>query len=60
MNSENLGPRIMLNRALDAFSGQTIFSGGSGAILKFLEWLEGLGAKYSGTCKIWGFFWDFC
>jgi hypothetical protein len=28
---------------------------GSGAILEFLEWLEGLGAKYRGSCNVWGF-----
>jgi hypothetical protein len=37
-----------------------VFSGGSGAILEFLECLEGLGTKYKGSCEIWGFFCDFC
>jgi hypothetical protein len=52
MNSENLGTRIMENRAsnekiwaLEAFRGKMVFLGGCGAILKFLEWLEGLGVK---------------
>jgi hypothetical protein len=36
-----------------------VSSGGSGVILEFFEWLEGLGAKYRGSCKIWGFFRDF-
>jgi hypothetical protein len=43
-----------------SFQGQTVFLGGSGEILEFLEWLEGLGAKYKGSCKIWEFFKDFC
>jgi hypothetical protein len=42
-----------------SFQGQTVFLGGSGEILEFLEWLEGLGAKYKGSCKIWEFFKDF-
>jgi hypothetical protein len=29
-----------------------VFLGGSGAILEFLEWLEGLGAKERGSCEI--------
>jgi hypothetical protein len=37
-----------------------VFSGGSGVILKFLEWLEGLGTKERGSYEIWGFFRDFC
>jgi hypothetical protein len=41
--------------ALEAFRGKTVFLGGSGAILRFLEWLEGFGAKNRGSCKIWGF-----
>ncbi len=66
MNSENLGTRIVENGALnqkiwylEVFSGKTVFSGGSEEFLQFLEWLEGLGAKYRGSCKIWGFFGDF-
>jgi hypothetical protein len=39
--------------------GKMVFLGGSGAILEFLEWLEGLGAKDRGSCKFWGFFRDF-
>jgi hypothetical protein len=35
--------------------GKMVFLGGSGAILEFLEWLEGLGAKDRGSCKFWGF-----
>jgi hypothetical protein len=52
LNCENLGARIMGNRALDqkiwgleAFRGKTLFLGGSGPILEFLECLESLGAK---------------
>jgi hypothetical protein len=63
VNSENLGARIMRNGALDkkiwaleAFKGKTVFSGGYGAILEFLKWLDGLGAKDRGSCEIW----DFC
>jgi hypothetical protein len=41
---------------LEANCGKTVFSGGSGVILEFLKWLEGLGAKYMGSCEIWGFF----
>jgi hypothetical protein len=66
MNSENLGTRIVENEAwnqkiwaLEAFWGEMVFLGGSGAILKFLEWLEGLGAKDRGSCKFLGFFRDF-
>jgi hypothetical protein len=51
MNFENLGARIMENRALDrkiwafeAFNGKTVFSRGSRQILEFLEWMEGLDA----------------
>jgi hypothetical protein len=67
INSENLGARIMRNGALDqkiwalkACRGKTIFSGGSGVIMEFLEWLEGLGSKDRDSCKIWEFFRDFC
>jgi hypothetical protein len=63
MNSENLGVRIMQNGALDqkiwyleVFSGKTVFSGGSEEFLQFLEWLEGIGAKYRTLAK----FGDFC
>jgi hypothetical protein len=66
MNSKNLGAGITRNGALDqkiwfleAFRGKTVFSGGSGATLIFLEWLEGLGTKDRGSCKVWGFFSDF-
>jgi hypothetical protein len=51
MNFENLGARIMENRDLDrkiwafeAFNCKTVFSRGSGQILDFLEWMEGLDA----------------
>jgi hypothetical protein len=70
MNSKNLGARITENEALnqkiwalEAFRGKTVFSGGSGVNLEFLEWLEGLGAKDRGSCKVWGFhgfWWIFC
>jgi hypothetical protein len=67
MNSENLGARITRNRALDqkiwaleACRGKTIFARGSGVVLKFLEWLEGLWHKRQGSCGIWEFFADFC
>jgi hypothetical protein len=43
-----------------SFQGKTVFLGGSGAILEFLEWLEGLGVKDRGSCEIWEFFGDFC
>jgi hypothetical protein len=69
MDSENLGARIMENRALDqkicalkAFGGKTNFLGVSRVILEFLEWLEGFGAKDRGSCDAWkilGIFMDF-
>jgi hypothetical protein len=70
MNSENLGARIMENGAwnqkiwaLEAFRGKTVFLGGSRAILEFLEWLEGLGAKDKGLLQnleiFRGFLWFF-
>jgi hypothetical protein len=46
--------------ALEAFRGKTVFLGDSGAILEFLEWLEGLGAKDKGSCKFLGIFRYFC
>jgi hypothetical protein len=59
MNSEKLGARITGNRALDqkiwaleASRGETVFLGGSGAILEFLEGLEGIGAKDRGSCDV--------
>jgi hypothetical protein len=62
MNSENLGTRIMWNRALDrkiwaleACRGKTVFSGGSGVILEFFKWLEAFDAKDKGSCEIWDF-----
>jgi hypothetical protein len=42
-----------------SLQGKTVFLGGSGAILEFLEWLEGLGVKDRGSCEIWEFFGDF-
>jgi hypothetical protein len=66
MNFENLGIGIVENRAFDEkiwalkdFRGKMVFLGGSGVILEFLEWLEDLSDKGSGSCKIWGFFKDF-
>jgi hypothetical protein len=60
MNSKNLGARIMGNRVLDqkiwdfeVLGGKTVFSGGSGAILEFLEWLDSLGPKDRGSHEIW-------
>jgi hypothetical protein len=38
-----------------SFHGKMVFLGSSGAILEFLEWLEGLGTKDRGSCEIWGF-----
>jgi hypothetical protein len=43
-----------------SFRGKIVFSEGSGLILKFLEWLEGLWHKRRGSCGIWDFFGDFC
>jgi hypothetical protein len=58
MNSKNLGVRIKQNGALDqkiwyleVFSGKTVFSGGFEEFLQFLEWLEGIGAKYRTLAK---------
>jgi hypothetical protein len=45
--------------ALEAFRGKMVFSGGSGVIQEFLEWLEGLGTKDRGSCEFWRFFGDF-
>jgi hypothetical protein len=66
MNFENLGAKIKENEAWnqkiwaqEAFRGKTVFLGGSGAILEFLELLEGLGAKDRGSCRIWIFLGDF-
>jgi hypothetical protein len=65
-NSENLGARIMWNGvlnekiwALEAWRAKMVFLEGSGVILEFFEWLEGLGAKDRGSCEFWGFFRDF-
>jgi hypothetical protein len=62
-----MGTRIKENRgmdqkirALEAFRGKTVFTGGFGAVLEFLECFEGLGAKDRGSIEIWGFFRDFC
>jgi hypothetical protein len=59
MNSENLGARITENGAwnqkiwsLETFRGKTDFSGDSGVILEFFDWLEGLGTKDRGSCEI--------
>jgi hypothetical protein len=60
INSENLGARITENAAwnqkiwaLEAFRGKIVFLWGYGAILEFLEWLEGFGAKEWGSCEVW-------
>jgi hypothetical protein len=45
--------------ALEAFRGKMVFLGGSGAILEFLEWLEGFGVKDKGSCRVWKNFEDF-
>jgi hypothetical protein len=62
MNSKNLGARIMRNGALDqkiwaleAYMGKMVFLGGSGLILEFLEWLEGLGAKDKALAEFGNF-----
>jgi hypothetical protein len=69
MNSENLGARLTKNGAwnpkiwaLEAFKGKTVFLGGFGVILEFLEWLEGLGQKTGALAKFGdfqGFLWNF-
>jgi hypothetical protein len=69
MNSENLGSRLTENGAwnqkiwaLKAFRDNSVILGGFGAILEFLEWLEGLGAKDTGSCEIedfLGILWNF-
>jgi hypothetical protein len=41
--------------ALEAFKGKIVFLGDSGAILEFLEWLEGLATKDRGSCDFLGF-----
>jgi hypothetical protein len=68
-NFENLGARIIQNGALDqkiwaleAYRGKTVFLGGSGVVLEFLEWLEGLGAKDRALAEfgnVLGFMWIF-
>jgi hypothetical protein len=62
-NSKNLGVRITENRtlyqkiwALEVIRGKTVILGVLGGISGILEWREGLGAKYRGSCKIWEFF----
>jgi hypothetical protein len=38
-----------------------IFLGGLKEFLEFfLQWLDGIGGKYMGSCEIWGFFENFC
>jgi hypothetical protein len=66
INFENLGARIMQNgalvqkiRGLEAFRGKMGFLVGSGAILEFLVWLEGLGIKDRGSWEVCEFFGDF-
>jgi hypothetical protein len=62
VNSKNLGAGIMWNRdldqkiwALEALKGKMVISRDSGEFLESLEWLEGLGKKYRGSCKVWEF-----
>jgi hypothetical protein len=66
MNSKNLGARIRRNEALDQkiwaledYRGKMVFSGGSMAFLRFLEWLEGLGTNDSVFGKFSWIFMDF-
>jgi hypothetical protein len=66
MNFENLGAKIMRNRALDekiwaleAFKDKAVILGGSGGICGILEWLEGLGAKEQGLLRNLRIFWWF-
>jgi hypothetical protein len=63
MDSENLGARITENGALDqniwaleVIRGKIVILGGSLGISRILVWLEGLGPKDRGSCKIWKFF----
>jgi hypothetical protein len=44
---------------LEAFRGQTVFSGGSGVVPEFLEWLGVFGTKDRALVKF-GNFWGFC
>jgi hypothetical protein len=44
---------------LEALKGKMVISGDYGKWLESLEWLEGLGAKDRGSCKVWEFFRDF-
>jgi hypothetical protein len=64
---EILGARITKNRVLDrkiwafeALWAKWSFQEILGAYLEFLEWLEGLGVKDRGLCKIWELFKGFC
>jgi hypothetical protein len=66
VNFENLGARIAENKslnqkiwALEGFKGKTVFLGGFGVILEFLEWLEGLGTKDRSPTKFGRFFKEF-
>jgi hypothetical protein len=66
MNSESLGTRITENGALDqkiwafkVLGAKWSFQKVLGAFLEGLEWLEGLGEKDRGLCKIWEVFRDF-
>jgi hypothetical protein len=42
-----------------SFQGQNNLFRRFMVILEFLKWLEGIGTKDMGSCKIWGFFRDF-
>jgi hypothetical protein len=47
---------------LEAYRGKTVFLGGSGVVLEFLEWLEGLDAKDRALAEfgnVLGFMWIF-
>jgi hypothetical protein len=42
-----------------SLKGKMVILGDSREFLESLEWLDVLGAKDQGSCKIWGFFRDF-
>jgi hypothetical protein len=51
LESKDMGSR--------SFQGQNSLLGDSGAILEFLEWLEGLATKDRGSCDFLGILRDF-
>jgi hypothetical protein len=51
------GSKVMSH---EAFRGKMVFLGCSRVIIEFLKWLEGVGAKDRGSCRIWDIFRDFC